>query len=205
MKILIADDHDLLRDTLGSYLRAEGDFEVFLAADIETALRLVEEEGPFDVVLLDFSMPGMNGFQGLERVLAGSPGKPVALISGMAPAGVGERALALGAAGFLPKTMPARSLINAIRFMAAGEKFLPVDHGRGPERGASATPFDDRLTNREKQVLRSLCLSLSNKEIARDLDLSEPTVKLHVKMVCRKLEARNRTHAAMIAKEAGFC
>ncbi len=126
-------------------------------------------------------------------------------MSGIAPAGVGPRALNLGAAGFLPKTMPARSLINAIRFMAAGEQFLPIEQGRSSFRNEESTPFDDRLTPRERQVLKSLCMGLSNKEIGRDLELSEPTVKLHVKMVCRKLEARNRTHAAMLAKEAGFC
>lgn len=205
MKILIADDHDLLRDTLGSYLKAEGDFEVTLAADLETAIDRIGDMGPFDIVLLDFSMPGMNGFDGLTRALAKANGRPVALISGIAPSSVGEKALSLGAAGFLPKTMPARSLINAIRFMAAGEQFLPVDHGRAPHGDRNAGPFDDRLTPRERQVLKSLCLGLSNKEIARDLNLSEPTIKLHVKMVCRKLEARNRTHAAMLAKEAGFC
>lgn len=205
MKILIADDHDLLRDTLSSYLRAEGDFEVVLASDLDGALAEIRRAGPFDIVLLDFSMPGMKGFEGLEEALALSGGKPVALMSGIAPSGVGQRALSMGAAGFLPKTMPARSLINAIRFMAAGEQFLPIEQGRGAFRNEESTPFDERLTPRERQVLKSLCLGLSNKEIGRNLELSEPTVKLHVKMVCRKLEARNRTHAAMLAKEAGFC
>lgn len=205
MKILIADDHDLLRDALASYFKAEGDFEVSLAPDLESALALIGDSNPFDIVVLDFSMPGMNGFNGLERAIAVSGKRPVALMSGTAPAGVGERALGLGAAGFLPKTMPARSLINAIRFMAAGEHFLPVDQGRSAHDSQDAGPFDQRLTPRETQVLKSLCMGLSNKEIGRDLSLSEPTVKLHVKMVCRKLEARNRTHAAMLAKEAGFC
>lgn len=205
MKILIADDHDLLRDTLSSYLQAEGDFEVVLASDLDGALAVIASSGPFDIVVLDFSMPGMQGFEGLEAVLAVSDGRPVALMSGTAPSGVGQRALMLGAAGFMPKTMPARSLINAIRFMASGEQFLPLEQGRGSFRNENASPFDERLTPREREVLKCLCLGLSNKEIARDLSLSEPTVKLHVKMVCRKLEARNRTHAAMLAKEAGFC
>lgn len=205
MKILIADDHDLLRDALASYLKADGDFDVSLAPDLEAALAMIADAGPFDIVLLDFSMPGMNGFSGLERAIAASGNAPVALMSGIAPAGVGERALSMGAAGFLPKTMPARSLINAIRFMAAGEQFLPIDQARATQNNQDAGPFEQRLTPRETQVLKGLCLGLSNKEIGRDLSLSEPTVKLHVKMVCRKLEARNRTHAAMLAKEAGFC
>ena len=169
------------------------------------ALPLAEAVRGVDLVVMDFAMPGMNGFDGLEMALAASGGRPVAIISGIAPTGVGPRALDIGAAGFLPKTMPAKSLINAIRFMAAGEKFLPIEHGRAAQQNESSGPFDERLTPRERQVLRSLCLGLSNKEIARELSLSEPTVKLHVKMVCRKLDARNRTHAAMLAKEAGFC
>ena len=205
MKILIADDHDLLRDTLRSFLETDGDLEVTLAADLSSALEAMRTSGPFDVTLLDFSMPGMNGFGGLEQAIAVADGRPVALMSGIAPVGIGERALDMGAAGFLPKTLPARSLMNAIRFMAAGERFLPLDQLRVSQRDEGSGPFEQKLTLRERQVLTSLCRGLSNKEIARDLELSEPTVKLHIKTVCRKLDARNRTHAAMLAKEAGFC
>lgn len=203
MRILIADDHDLLRDVLRAYLTGEGGLDVTLACDLPSALDAIEQDGPFDLMLLDLAMPGMNGFAGLEAAIAASRGCPVALMSGIAPAGAADRALALGASGFLPKTLPAKSVLNAIRFMAAGERYAPLDMLRGG--GETQSALADTLTRRERQVLLGLCRGQSNKEIARDLDLSEPTIKLHVKLVCRKLQARNRTQAAMLAKEAGFC
>jgi DNA-binding NarL/FixJ family response regulator len=204
MRVLVADDHDLLRDVLGSYLESEGGFEMHLACDVAGALKLIAATGPFDVTLLDFSMPGMNGYQGLKQVMAASEGRPVAIMSGTLPAGGVDRALEEGAAGFVPKTLPARSVVNAIRFMASGERYLPIDLMRGLGAAKAAQPFDSKLSPRESQVLRALCEGKANKEIALDLELREPTVKLHVKLVCRKLGARNRTHAAMIARDAGF-
>ncbi len=204
MKILIADDHDLLRDVLRSYLEAEGGFAVATASDVDGALAAIAADGAFDVVLLDYNMPGMNGFEGFGRVRAAVGEAPIAIISGSWAGGLPERALAEGAAGFVPKTLPAKSLVNAIRFMAAGERYLPLERLQSLHGEAEAKPFDDRLSPRERQVLRALCEGKANKEIARDLDLREPTVKLHVKLVCRKLGARNRTHAAMVARDAGF-
>lgn len=203
MRILIADDHELLRDVLRSYLEAEGGFAVETVADLPQALeRIAAADAPFDLVVLDYGMPGMDGFAGLERAIAASGGKPVALMSGLAPAGVAEKVLAMGAAGYLPKTLPARSLVNAIRFMAAGEVYMPLDLHR-PSRAVEAPPSG--LSPRELEVLAGLCAGHANKEIARELNLREPTIKLHVKTICRKLDAKNRTHAAMIARERALC
>jgi DNA-binding NarL/FixJ family response regulator len=202
MRILIADDHDLLRDVLRSYLEAEGGFVVETVADLPQALAAMAAGPAFDLVLLDYAMPGMNGFDGLERAIAAAGGKPVALMSGLAPAGVPDRVLACGAAGYLPKTLPARSVINAIRFMVAGETYVPL----ALTRLASPVAVDDvGLSPREREVLAGLCAGHANKEIARQLGLREPTIKLHVKLICRKLGARNRTHAAMIARERSLC
>lgn len=198
MRILIADDHELLRDMLRSYLEAETGFEVETVADLPAALARIAADEPFDLILLDFAMPGMDGYAGLEAAVRAAGDRPVALMSGLAPAGVSERVLACGAAGYLPKTLPARSVVNAIRFMAAGETYMPMEILRPkPPEGESQSV----LSSREREVLGGLCKGLSNKEIALDLDLREPTIKLHVKALCRKLGARNRTHAAMIARE----
>ncbi len=203
MRILVADDHELVRDTISAYLEREQDIEARAASSMEEAGRMIEQEGPFDLVLLDYAMPGVSGLEGLRLAMRLNGGKPVALISGAAGQDVAKAALAAGAAGFLPKTMAARSLVHAIRFMVSGEQYAPIQFLQAVEAEAP-DPFEARLTPREKQVLGGLCRGLANKEIARELDLQEVTVKLHVKTICRKLDARNRTHAAMIAKEAGF-
>lgn len=202
MKILIADDHELVRDTIAAFLEREDGAELRLAEDFDGAARLIEAEGPFDLVLLDYNMDGMDGLEGLERARELNAGQPVAVMSGTAPRAIAEEALAKGAAGFLPKTMAAKSLVHAVRFMAAGEQYAPIKFMTEAE-PVESNPVADKLSERERQVLAGLCDGKSNKEIARDLDLREVTVKLHVKTLCRKLEARNRTHAAMIAKEAG--
>jgi DNA-binding NarL/FixJ family response regulator len=203
MRILIADDHELLRDVLRSYLEAEGGFAVDTVADLPQALAAIAGAAPpYDLVVLDYGMPGMEGYAGLDKALAASFGRPVALMSGLAPPSVTERVLASGAAGYLPKTLPARSLVNAIRFMAAGETYMPLDLHRPSQAPQAET---GGLSPRERQVLAGLCAGQANKEIARDLALREPTIKLHVKLICRKLGARNRTHAAMIARERALC
>ncbi|SFA88196.1 two component transcriptional regulator, LuxR family [Poseidonocella pacifica] len=203
LKILIADDHDLVRETIALFLEADGGCQTEAARDLKEALKTMEAEGPFDLVLLDYTMPGMKGLEGLDAALKASGGRPVGLISGTATRDVAEEALARGAAGFLPKTLPARSLANAVKFMAAGEVFAPLSFMSAAE-GPGETPFAEVLSPREKQVLRGLMKAQSNKEIARDLDLQEVTIKLHVKTLCRKLSAKNRTDAAMIARDAGF-
>ena len=203
MRVLIADDHDLLRDTLQAFLNAEGGFETVTAASYDEAVERVENDEGYDLVLLDYSMPGMSGIEGLQRMMKQTGHNRVAIISGTASREIAEEALAMGAAGFLPKTLSAKSLINAVRFMAMGEQYAPLEFMRTPSEEMS-NPLADKLSHRELQVLEGLTQGKSNKEIARDLDIREPTVKLHVKTLYRKIGASNRTQAAIIAKEAGL-
>lgn len=203
MRILIADDHDLLRDTLVLYLEGAGDMQTCAAADLDQALLAIKTDGPFDLVLLDYKMPGMNGLAGLQRALAAEGGQRVALMSGEATREIAEKALEVGAAGFVPKTLAAKSLVNAVRFMMMGEVYAPLDFMTAVEE-AEPNPLAARLSQRELQVLRGLTQGKANKEIARDLELQEPTIKLHVKTLYRKIGAANRTQAALIAREAGL-
>lgn len=201
MRILLADDHDLVRDTLSAYLQNEGAAEVDCASSLDEALCKVEQGPCFDIVLLDYNMPGMQGLEGLSRALEQIKCAPVALISGNAPQSVAQAAIEQGASGFLPKTMTAKGLVKAVRAMQAGHVFFPASHFQNR---AEQNPFTKLLSKRELEVLHGLCKGQSNKEIARDLELQEVTIKLHVRTLCRKLEAKNRTHAAMLAKEAGL-
>ncbi len=212
LRLLIADDHKLLRDTLSSFLTQQDDIEIVSVGDVDEARAAISAGPPFDLVLLDYGMPGMHALDGLRRILALDAPPPVALISGMAPRAVVETAFRLGARGFLHKSMPATSLLNAIRFMVLGERFVPVDfivgHDEKPEVPTPEHPSTagtPSLSPRELDVLRALCEGRTNKEIARELGLSEPTVKLHVKTLYRRLGASNRTQAAMIARSQNLC
>lgn len=203
MRILIADDHDLLRDTLVMFLEGEGGMETATAGTFPEACVLIEKEDPFDLILLDYNMPGMNGLEALRTAIALKGGQRVALISGEATRQIAEDALEAGAAGFVPKSLPAKSLVNAVRFMAMGEQYAPIDFMTAIEEEPT-NALAEKLTPRELQVLRGLTEGKSNKEIARDLDITEPTIKLHVKTLYRKVGAANRTQAALIAREAGL-
>ncbi len=204
MKILIADDHDLLRDTLVLFVEGEGSIESVTASNLDEALAIMDAQGSFDLIMLDYNMPGMSGLNGLKRALTRNGENKVALMSGIATRSVAEEALSLGAAGFVPKTMSAKSLINAVKFMAMGEKFAPIDFMTAEDEAAAPNPLAEKLSRRELQVLEGLSQGKSNKEIARDLDLQEPTIKLHVKTLYRKIGAGNRTQAALIAKDEGL-
>ncbi|CRL10836.1 response regulator transcription factor [Phaeobacter italicus] len=203
MRILLADDHDMVRETISAYLQSEGGATVTSAVDLPGALGEIADNGPYDLVLLDYNMPGMNGLAGLGTALEANGGKGVAILSGSAPARTAKEALDAGAIGFIPKTMGAQSLLNAVRFMSAGEIYVPVELMR-KEAEAPSHPLADKLSPREIEVLDGLCRGLSNKEIARELELQEVTIKLHVRTLCRKLDAKNRTQAALTAKEAGL-
>lgn len=201
MKLLIADDHDLVRETLAAFLLTEGFDRVETVATLPEALTAMQATA-FDLVLLDYAMPGMFGLEGLDQALAVAAGRPVALISGTTSRELAETALQEGAAGFVPKTLGSGAIAAAIRYMISGAKFSPI--GLLSDDAASMGEGHG-LTRREVDVLRGLCQGQSNKEIARDLAIQEVTVKLHVKTLSRKLDARNRTHAAMIARTNGLC
>ncbi|WP_299627275.1 response regulator transcription factor [uncultured Tateyamaria sp.] len=198
--ILIADDHDLVRDTIAAYLESVDGFVVKTAGNLDEALTLMTGLDAFDLLILDYNMPGMDGLNGLDRARKAFPATKVALMSGVANREVANKAMEQGANGFIPKSLTAVSLVNAIKFVLSGERYFPFDFGT-TDSTATPTGAFATLSEREMQTLEQLCIGLSNKEIARNLGVQEVTVKLHVKNVLAKLGVSNRTQAALLAKE----
>ncbi|HOO80960.1 MAG TPA: response regulator transcription factor [Alphaproteobacteria bacterium] len=225
MKLLLADDHTLFRDALVQYIeRSDPDAEVSVAKDFHGAYEHMQKDGKQDLILLDLRMPGMDGLQGFEKMRKAFPETPVALMSGIAEPEDVRAAMDLGAVGYFPKTLSGKALLQAIGRVLEGEIFIPTDHKTQQLMPAyyndiplSAPACENnvppqakqpeknfKLTPREQEVLKHLTTGASNKEIANHLGLKVVTVKLHVRGICRKLEAKNRTQAALIARENGL-
>ena len=209
MRILIADDHDLIRDTIEEFLkRLDKDLQVLHAANLSQALELLRKADTLDLVLLDLRMPGMNGLAGLKSVQAARAGVPVVMLSGETNPDTIRNALQAGAAGFLPKTMRGTAMLNALRLILAGERYIPdiivAGHRAAAEEGAGGGPGPGSLTQREREVMGLLVQGLSNKEIGHRLGIEVVTVALHLRSIYRKLSVTSRTQAVRMAMEQGW-
>ena len=209
MRAIVADDHPLFREAAAARLsRLLPGIEIAEAADFVTLLG-IGARAPRDVtlVLLDLNMPGMSGGAGIKRVVEAYPNAAVVLMSGLAtPADVRE-AVEAGARGFLPKTMSPDLFGAALAMIAGGGTYLPTEilqAGAVESKPAAGPPSIGLLTPREQQVLVRLASGAPNKEIGRDLGLSEITVKLHVRQILKKIGARNRSEAVSIALRSGM-
>ncbi len=208
MRILLADDHDLVRDTIEEFLkRLAEDLQVHHAATLPQTLDVVRKAGDLDLILLDLRMPGMNGLAGLKAVQAESGRVPIVILSGETDPETIRNALQAGAAGFVPKTMRGTTMLSALRLVLAGERYVPdillsepaapTDAGAGDKGLAS-------LTRRERDVMRLLVEGLPNKEIGRRLKIEVVTVALHLRSIYRKLGVSSRTQAVRMALEQGW-
>jgi DNA-binding NarL/FixJ family response regulator len=205
MKVLIADDHPLVREALArTVARVRPEAEVLQAASHDDTLaRLAAEQPP--LALVDLHMPGMSGTLALRRLRAASPSTRLLVVSGDDDPAVMRAALAAGAAGFVPKSEPPERLEQALALVLAGGTYLPAQ-ALADFRDGQAPPRADpgALTPRQTDVLHGLMRGLPNKLIARELGLTEGTVKIHIAAILRALQARNRTEAVVVARDLGI-
>jgi DNA-binding NarL/FixJ family response regulator len=212
MKLLIVDDHPVLREGLAALLRqAESGTEVLQAPDDGAGLALAEAHGDLDAVFLDLNMPGSaGGMPAIQEFGRRRPDLPVIVLSSSEDPQDIRRALALGALGYIPKSASPRTILSALQLVLSGSVYVPpvmlnamaatASPGAGPQGPAALS----HLTDRQVDVLKQLCRGLSNKEISRELNLSEKTVKAHITAIFRTLNVVNRLQAAAIAREAAL-
>ncbi len=216
MRVLVADDHQLVIDALEKYLIGiDPDVEVIPASKFEETLDNVRESPDFDLIILDLYLPDMTGLEGLTLLHSQCPEIPIVMISGVANRREIMDALERGAAGFIPKDLSSAMIVKALEIVLSGERYIPsiLVGGRSlfeKEPGYSGkvtrdtgTPFG-RLTRREREVLALLIEGYSNKEIARDIGVKEITAAFHLRGVFKKLGVSNRTQAAAKALREGW-
>lgn len=205
MRILFVDDHQLVREALAYYLKASDEkIEVVEAGSLDEAIRQAHKPD-FDIVLLDYRLPGMTGDAAVTAACHHFPETPVIVLSGAVTRDEARSALTRGAAGVISKEIEGRQLMATIRGIIDGEGDIfglydpPSAH---PPTPAAPTRHQGMvsvgLSNRETQVAQLLVDGLSNKEIAKALGIADITVRLHLRRVFRKLGARSRTDAVRI-------
>ncbi|OGA22499.1 MAG: two-component system response regulator NarL [Betaproteobacteria bacterium RIFCSPLOWO2_02_FULL_67_26] len=214
MRVLLIDDHALVRKGLEELLQSRGVQVVASVSSGEEGVRRARELSS-DIILLDVKMPGLNGVETLKQLRASGVLTPVVMLTMSREDTDLRAALRAGAQGYLLKDMEPEELVPALEVALRGDNVVAremvgtladiVRSNAGPEPGARrrATPFAD-LTQRELEILEHVAMGLSNKMIARDLDITDGTVKLHVKAILRKLGMRSRVEAAVAAVEHGL-
>lgn len=206
MKIMIVDDHALVRQGVSALLEREADGAcVIQARNSLEALDLALAHDDLDVVLLDITMPGMDGVAALREFGRRRPALPVIVLSASEDPAVARRAFEAGALGYVPKSATAETLVSALQMVLRGETFVPALVLRGDDAPAAGSVLGaSYLTARQTQVLRHLGEGLSNKVIAYRMGVSEKTIKAHVTGVLRAMAAVDRASAVQSARAAGL-
>ena len=214
MKILVCDDHALFREgVLHALQELERGVVMIEATDGAEAVALAQAHADLDLVLLDLNMPGTDGWSGLARLRDACPTLPVMILSASEDADDARRAIAAGAAGYVPKSTRGPVLRAALSLVLAGGVYLPphlLDANPGaspvrkPKPGAGGRHRASRLTERQIEVLRLMSRGLTNTEIGSVLGLSLGTVKAHIGAIFTELDVSNRTEAALVMRELGL-
>lgn len=202
MKLLVIDDHPVVREGLAMVLRQlQAAPEVLEAADGEQGLALLARHADVRGVLVDLRMAGLAGLPTIARLRAGRPDLPVVVVSASEDPADVRRAMAAGASGYIPKSAGRSTLLAAVQLVLAGERYVP------PlllQEAAAAPAALTGLTPRQMEVLGLLCQGHANREIGLALNMHEKTVKAHVGAIFKLLGVVNRTQAIEAARSAGF-
>jgi len=199
-RVLIADDHPLYCDALRAVVpQACPGADMGDAASQAEVLAAVAGERAYDLVLLDLNLPGAVGLSCLHALRRAAPTTPIVIVSAVSDPKIMQDAIMGGASAFIPKSASSQVLINALRVIVAGGTYMPTGIVAAL-RHADNTPGRSDLTQRQRRVLELLSTGLSNKRIARELAISEITVKAHVSAIFRKLGVTNRTQAGLEAR-----
>jgi DNA-binding NarL/FixJ family response regulator len=204
MKILIVDDHKVVRDGVRFMLSDAPDIEVVGDADSAESMFQIIDSDPVDVVLLDIRMEGMTGLEALDRMASDFPQVRVLMLSMHDQPGYVRRAIELGASGYLLKSAGREEVLAAITAVSEGETYIHrslmeplLADVAGVSRQAG------RLSPREQQVLQLIANGLENKQIARELQLSEATVKTYIRGVFDRLDVSSRAEAVAVGLRTG--
>lgn len=202
--VLLVDDHPLFRDGLTTALRHSAPkLQVRAVATLDHALQVLGEDcNGFDLVLLDYRLPGGDGLHCAERLRARCPDLGIGLMSGVDDSTLLQRAQDAGLMAYLPKTLELPVLLARLRRLAAGETVFDADDTPPPAPGVEGAAGPYGLTERQLAVLHELGTGASNKQIARTLGISPATIKNHLESIFVKIGAANRMQAVMIARDA---
>lgn len=207
MKILIIDDHALFREGMRLILaRLEPSATVIEAGSAEAGLSHADAQEEFDLILLDLNLPGMRGPDGVRLFRQRFPTSPIAVLTGVDSAEAVRDCMQRGAQAYIPKSVTSEVMLAALREVLGGGQYFPSDTGllgKG-EPGAKLPRPPWKLTLRQIDVLALVSRGQSNKEIARELGMSDNTVRAHLAAIFREMGARSRTEVAAIAHKHGI-
>ncbi len=206
-RFIIVDDHPLFRGALSQALRASFESaEIIEAGTLDELTDRLATAGETDLILLDLTMPGVQGVSGLLYLRAQHPEVPVVIVSASDDAATIRHCLDCGASGFIPKSQPVESIRDAIRKIIGGEVWLPPDIDLSTMPSGESTELVSRLatlTPQQVRVLMMLGEGLLNKQIAYKLGVSEATIKAHVSAILQKLGVDSRTQAVIAINKIG--
>jgi DNA-binding NarL/FixJ family response regulator len=204
IRILLADDHAVVRRGLAAMINEQPDLEVVAeAADGEAAVAAADATEP-DVALVDLSMPGMDGIEATRRIVAAHPGTRVAILTSFAERDSVLAALDAGALGYLLKDAESSELVAGIRLLAAGHTPLAAEAARALRPEPAKRRDAGGISERECEVLALVAAGCANKEVARRLQISEKTVKAHLTRIFRQIGVHDRVQAGIWAREHGL-